>query len=445
MSQEFADGQDAVRWITKQPWSNGAVGTFGSSYDGFTALAAAVDTPVVKLVLADGAPTRAFETWPATQNGVIQAQLLWWDRAVKGLGGKQDDPAYRRTITKSRPVRELDVATFGVVDPVWRAALPFMERHDAHWDDWSLTSKLSRIRAPVISMQAKNEYTSDGLDTFLSLTEDASNAERAAHRYVLHSGDHGGAIYDALASTPVGDLIRSYLAKYLMGESITVGAAPIHYFVQNANEWHTADRWPVGGKTTTFFLDALGSLRSDPSKGRPAHYGQLLATMPGADGSVTYTYDPAVDDACDPNVFTERLVFASPKLSSLLDTVGRAELVLFAKIDTPDTDLVVNLFDSAENPVGQGVAMRLRFRNSMSNPEPMRAGEIAEVHLKFNAAAFRFVVGSQILVVIKSTACGLSENPNTGGSMTEETKTRPVKVEILTGPAHPSRLILPIL
>jgi uncharacterized protein len=455
MRQEFADGQDAVRWIAQQPWSNGAVGTIGSSYDGFTALAAAVDTPEVKLVIADGAPSRAFETWPATQNGVIKARLLWWDRAVKGLGANQDDPAYRRIITKSRPVRELDVAAFGVVDPVWRATLPFMERRDAHWDDWSLTDKLARIGAPVISMQAKNEYTSDGLDLFRSLTEHVCNESlRAAHRYVLHSGDHGGGILNPLAPTPAGELIRRYLAKYLQGESVAVDAAPILYFVQNANEWHTADRWPVAAKTTTFYLDAQSSRRVESPKAHPAHFGQLLPAKPSAEGSVSYKFDPAVDDACDPNVYTERLAFASPKLNAPLDTVGRAELVLFVQIDTPDTDLVVNVFEIAhsarsdevvQNPVGQGVALRLRFRHSMADPEPMRAGEIAEVRLQLNAAAFRFAAGSQILVVIKSTACGMCENPNTGGSMTDEVETRPVNVEVLTGPAHPSRLIVPTL
>lgn len=450
MSQEFADGQDAVRWIVKQPWSNGAVATFGSSYDGFTALAAAVDTPEVKLVLADGAPARAFETWPATDGGAVQAQLLWWDRAVKGLGGDQSDPAYRRTITNSRPVRDLDVAAFGAVDPVWRGTLHAMDRDSSYWNDWSLTpDKLARICAPVISMQAKNEYTSDGLDTFLALTGHACNASvRAADRYVLHAGDHGEGIYHPLAATPLGNLIQSYLKKYLEGEPVTPEPAPVLYFIQNANAWRTSDRWPASDRTTTFYLDARGAKLVDSPKGHPAHVGQLVPAAPGAEGSVGYTFDPAVDDACDPAVFTERLAFEGPKLAAPLDTVGRAELVLFVKIDTPDTDLFVNLVDEAaagERPVGQGVGMRLRFRHSMTNPEPMRPGEIAELHLQLNSVAYRFAAGSSILVTVRSTTCGESENPNTGGSMTEETRTRPVHVQVLTGPAHPSRLILPTL
>jgi uncharacterized protein len=35
--QELADYADILSWVTEQPWSNGCVGTFGSSYDGDTA------------------------------------------------------------------------------------------------------------------------------------------------------------------------------------------------------------------------------------------------------------------------------------------------------------------------------------------------------------------------------------------------------------------------
>jgi putative CocE/NonD family hydrolase len=446
MSQEFADGQDAVRWIAKQPWSNGAVGTFGASYAGFAAVAAAVDTSEVKLVIADGAPSRAFETWPATQNGMIKGQLVWWDRFVKGHENLQEDPKYNRTITNSRPVRDLDTAIFGERDPVWRAALPFMDRRSEYWDNWSLTGKLARICAPVLTLQAKNEYTSDGLDTFLALRGNScSESVRAAHKFILHAGDHGDAVNHPFAPGPAGEIIRSYVKRYLKDESAAVDAAPIHYFVQNANEWHTSDRWPLAAKTNTYFLDGSSVRLIDRPKGHPAHFGKLAASQPGNEAVVSYTFDPAKDDYCDPNVLSERLAFETPKLSAPLDVAGRAELVLFLKIDTPDADIFAVLLDGSNRPVGQGVGLRLRFRNSMAKPEPMRPGEVVEIHLPFNVAAFRFEAGSPILVTIRSTTCGLSANPNTGGSMTDETATRPVHVQVLTGPDHPSRISLPTL
>ncbi|KLD75643.1 CocE/NonD family hydrolase [Xanthomonas hyacinthi] len=40
MIHEAEDGYDTIEWITRQPWSNGSVGMWGTSYFGFTQLAA---------------------------------------------------------------------------------------------------------------------------------------------------------------------------------------------------------------------------------------------------------------------------------------------------------------------------------------------------------------------------------------------------------------------
>ena len=43
--QEQLDGYDAIEWLAKQPYSNGNVGMFGTSYGGFTALQVAMHQP----------------------------------------------------------------------------------------------------------------------------------------------------------------------------------------------------------------------------------------------------------------------------------------------------------------------------------------------------------------------------------------------------------------
>ena len=44
-SQEGTDGYDTIEWAAKQPWSNGAVGSFGLSYPGAVQWLAAVEHP----------------------------------------------------------------------------------------------------------------------------------------------------------------------------------------------------------------------------------------------------------------------------------------------------------------------------------------------------------------------------------------------------------------
>src|SRR5262245_22510856 len=45
MPIEQRDGYDAVEWCAKQPWSNGRVGMFGTSYGGFTCIQVAMHRP----------------------------------------------------------------------------------------------------------------------------------------------------------------------------------------------------------------------------------------------------------------------------------------------------------------------------------------------------------------------------------------------------------------
>ena len=44
---EGRDGYDTIEWSSKQPWSNGAVGTFGLSYPGAVQWLAAVERPFI--------------------------------------------------------------------------------------------------------------------------------------------------------------------------------------------------------------------------------------------------------------------------------------------------------------------------------------------------------------------------------------------------------------
>ncbi len=50
--QEQEDGYDAVEWLAAQPWSNGNVGMFGSSYGGFTSIQVAMHRPPHLKVIA---------------------------------------------------------------------------------------------------------------------------------------------------------------------------------------------------------------------------------------------------------------------------------------------------------------------------------------------------------------------------------------------------------
>ncbi len=73
--EEGTDAVDVIEWIARQPWSNGAVGMTGGSYDGTVAIAAAAVAPeALKAII----PIRAIDRWYDYHffNGLQSAQHL---------------------------------------------------------------------------------------------------------------------------------------------------------------------------------------------------------------------------------------------------------------------------------------------------------------------------------------------------------------------------------
>ena len=439
MAQEFADGHDTVEWIAARPWSNGRVGTLGASYEGFTALAATVDTDRVKVVISDGTPAHAFDGWPG-QRGILNS-LIWWLHLVETGEDIMADAASMAIMTNSRPLSDLDLNLFGERHGIWRTAVSHMEQYSPFWARWSLENRLHRLCAPMLHLQAGQEWEDDALDVFLGVTANPCTPEVGlSQRFVLGSHSHGEAVYTPFAQTLTGELIRKYLAKYLKEEDVDLSEVPyVQYCLQNAGEWRSSETWPVATSTREFFLHA-GATPADP--------GTLSETPASVNATALYVFDPELDDACSQADYTGYVIFEGDPLNATTDVVGGVEAVLHLNLDTPDTDLFVYVYEITSGQQWQylhGSRIRLRYRDSYSSPTPVPQGEAVEITVILPAVAYRIPAGSRLAAFFVSSECGFSENPNTGGSIADETAARPAAISILTGPDHPSRLRLPVV
>ncbi len=72
-----ADADTLIAWIVRQPWSDGRVGLFGASYDGFTTWAALKHKPAaVKAIMT--AVTAAPGVDVPTEGGITQNFSYYW-------------------------------------------------------------------------------------------------------------------------------------------------------------------------------------------------------------------------------------------------------------------------------------------------------------------------------------------------------------------------------
>jgi putative CocE/NonD family hydrolase len=134
-----------------------------------------------------------------------------------------------------------------------------------------------------------------------------------------------------------------------------------------------------------------------------------------------------------------------------VEVTGPVSLTLFVSSSAPDTDFTGKLVDVF--PDGRAIfltdgILRARYRNSLAAPEPLTPEQVYEVTLDLSVTSNVFLPGHRIrLEVASSNFPRFDRNTNTGGTVTEdgEEDVRVAVNRVLHGPAHPSRLVLPII
>jgi uncharacterized protein len=159
--QQGDDGYDTVEWIAAQPWSNGRIGTVGSSYAAITQVRAALERPPhLTAIWPDAVPTNSFQH-QSREGGAMQLHMFWalfihaqdaqdiagdrdkqaevWEdlRNLRQLfwatPWKRGDTALRHTPTLEQSL--IDYYTRGTYDEFWqRKDNDFTRFYDEHAD-----------------------------------------------------------------------------------------------------------------------------------------------------------------------------------------------------------------------------------------------------------------------------------------------------------------------
>ena len=111
------------------------------------------------------------------------------------------------------------------------------------------------------------------------------------------------------------------------------------------------------------------------------------------------------------------LSFVSEPLETILKAEGHLKACLNITSSTSDADIVVKLIDlrpdGCQLLIRSGV-MPLRYRNSLSLPEPMVPGKAVDIEFSLNDIAHHFLRGHRIMVQIQSSLFPLvAMNPQT--------------------------------
>ena len=483
--QERPDGVDTIAWASAQPWSSGAVGTFGGSYTGMTQWMAAREAPPALKAMAPVATYSDHYEGMQYQGGVKLMLGLTWSylvtlmdiprRAERGerspseLADVDIDAALRRLPLADHPV-------LGELAP-WYAEWLEHDRPGQYWAEGSPRAGYEAITAPALNVGGWYDIFLWGtLQNFVGMRRRGRSAAARRSRLVVGPWSHTNDTQDfpdrgfgAAASATTGldlpGLQLRWFDRWLNSGGQDDDEPSVQIFVMGIDEWRHESDWPLPDTDyRDYYLHSGGSANTRRGDGR------LTEEKPDAEPPDAFLYNPlrpvptvggpvfafGVNDAGprDQRGVEDRddvLVYSTPALERPVEVTGPVLLTLLVDSSAKDTDFTGKLVDV--HPDGQAInltegIMRARYRNSMTQPELMENGQIYELTVDMWATSNVFLPGHRIrLEVSSSNFPRFARNTNHGGDVAYEGVDAcvPAINRVFHDAAHPSRLVLPVI
>jgi len=445
---ESTDAYDTIDWLVKNvPNNNGNVGMSGISYPGFYTAAGMIDShPALKCASPQAPIADWFIGDDFHHNGTLY--LPHGFRFLAGFGQKLEDPT--RELPKPFDYRTPDGYDFFLrLGPLANADKRFFKGKIEFWDElmdhgvyddfWQardLRPHLKNIHTAV--MTVGGWY--DAEDLFGAL-----NVHRAVEKnnpgitnllvmgpwfhggWHRSEGDHLGPVsFFAPTARFFREKIELPFFNYFLKGRPAFSLPKVFVFETGTAQWRRFDSWPpktvreqalyfgAGGKLSFEFSQAGAAFDeyvSDPARPVPC--------IP--DIAIGMTREHMVADQRFASTRPDVLVYQTEPLEEDVTLAGPITARLHVSTTGTDSDWVVKLIDVYSgdypnpdpNPTGvlmggyqqlvRGEAMRGKFRNSFSRPEPFEPGKVTKVEYVMPDVFHTFRRGHRIMIQVQST------------------------------------------
>src|SRR5579862_6272016 len=333
----LTDGDDAITWMSSQPWSNGKVGTIGCSSTAEWQLGvAAQGNPAFAAMIPQGFGAGVGRVGPYYEQGnwyrggAVQMLFIAW------IYGEQNQvrPMFPPNTSQEdliRASKAFDLAQ--QLPPVdWSKALQhlpemdiiksvdgphgiFADReevstggamikrtpNDPAWYRGGLWHDDKTINVPGLWFMSWYDVSvGPNLALYNHVRQTAPRAiadeQWAVIAPTLHCSYTRATVDTIVGERSVGDarldyneIVYSFFDRFLKGDkSPRLDSMPkVTYYTMGSNKWQTSDTWPpAGAQPATFYLSSGGRANS------LAGDGALNTASPDADKPDAFTYDP---------------------------------------------------------------------------------------------------------------------------------------------------------
>jgi len=436
---ERCDGLVTVKWIRRQPWSNGKIGGWGGSYLGYTqwAVSDKLDALTPNITGADlyGLiyPDGLFSTYLAFR----------WGFSV--------DAKMSNVIPPEKLSASFLVLPMSVADDVTYKDSRFIDDWLSHpLDDayWKYMNHQGITTSPVLSVSGWYDiFLMVQIADFQALREKGHSDSRLVIGPWCHGSQAFKNEYGGREKTgDTGTLMQRFLAKHLKGEGVKLMAAPFkdkkyNLFIMERNEYYGSDQWPPKDVSYTNYYIGPNKYLSP----------QVLQHR----GKLEYTYDPAnpypskggtsIGEAVGPALQNDNLsradqvAFETDVLKSPLTLLGPISATLYVSCDAPSTDFIVCLQDVFPD----GKIVNIQEGGATVCFE--KSG-VKEIELSVWAAGYQLNRGHKLRAVITSSWFPrFNRNLNSAEPIFSAKTIKIAHQKIHFGPKHSSSITLPIL
>jgi predicted acyl esterase len=428
------DGHDTIRWITRQPWSDGKVATLGVSALGIVQNMAAPEAPEA---LAGQVVVMAFSDYyhqAAYPGGVWRKEMLeGWLKGTK--------------------MEDVNLATF-LEHPTY----------DDFWKPLSAEAHAAQVNAPGVYIGGWYDIFLQGtINSFVTIQNQGGPKARGRCFLVIGPLAHGSfaqkIVYPRAAQAPINLLApMNLLAYWLKGDRAGMEKLKaVHYYVMGAtddpaapgNFWRSAETWPPPAAVTPFYLHANHALGAE---------------KPSDDGELSFKYDPQnpVPTLGGQNLGIARgpmdqrpvesrpdvLLFSTEPLTEPLEITGRITATLFISSDCPDTDFTVKLCDVY--PDGRSMLVtdgiqRASLRDGCEQRQLLEPGAVYQLGVDLWSTSLILNKGHRLRIAVSSSnAPRFEPNANTGAPHLSPGKSRIATNTVHVSARSPSHILLPL-
>ncbi|MBU2929811.1 CocE/NonD family hydrolase [Winogradskyella psychrotolerans] len=445
---EASDTYDTIEWLVNNvDYNNGNVGTYGISYPGFYATYSLLDSHPALKAVSPQACIGDFFFDDFIHNG---AYLLSYWRATGLFGYMKDQPTTESWYTlpdlKTEDQHQffLDHMPLSKLDEYYDSTNVFMEQlkthvtYDEFWQSRGIIQHLKDIKPATMVVgglfDAEDLY--GPFNTYKSIEANSDNYNTVVFGPWSHGDWARNSERQVVGNIHFGDSISDYFQKnmetkffnhFLKGEADGgTRLAEAQMFNTGTKEWQSFETWPPENTTKQdYFMQPYERLTKQANR--------MLATSDFISDPmkpVPYTEDIGVGFTprkfmTDDQRFASRrpdvLTFETEILDGDITLAGDISAKL--KVSTTGTaaDWIVKVIDvfpaDTENTddvqdhlklsnyhmMVRSEVLRGRFRNSMSEPEPLVPNEKTSVNLKLQDVFHTFKKGHKIQVQVQST------------------------------------------